>query len=379
MKLKPMFLALVAMIIGLVTAISIGRKPGDANAESQETASRAILVTAVDMDAGLPLGPQTVRLTNWPHEDIPEGAYQSIHDIQSRYALRRMQAGEPVTSGNTTESITTALEFVPAGYRMCVIHTSLTPSLQAAMRPGCRVDVLVYLPQSLTVPVPTTRRVATAARVHSHKLESDPDDTAAAQDSLVPCVVTLLVKQEEVQPLLLAAENGMFRLSLVGNPADADTRQDDYTYQQLVASLPVRGNPPLVIRDKGRQHPTRPPTGEADVPTPPSAEETAAMIDKAVAEAVSSALAEAEKQSAGQLARLVAEADAEAEARAAHIHWTMDIFTPTGVTQYRWKTPDSAPLVMVADHRPEVIAGLQTSWNKIETALRDDQQAPPRK
>ena len=379
MKLKPMLLAMVAMTIGLVTAISVGRKPGDSPADSGTSATQTVLVTTVDLDAGLPLGPRNVRLATLPSEKIPQGAYHSIHDIHSRYALSRMQPGEPLTADNTTDSVAAALEFVPSGYRMCVIHTSLTPSLQAAMKPGCRVDVLVYLPQSVTVPVPTTRRVATSARVHHHDLESESTKAAGSGTHVVPCVVTLLVKQEEVQPLLLAAENGLFRLSLVGDPADTDTRQDDYTYQQLVASLPPRGNPQLVIRDLGRQLPPWHPSEEVQTPAPPSEEETAAMIDKAVARAVSTALAEAEIQSAEQVARLVAEATTKAEAEAARLHWTMDIFTPTGVTQYRWKTPESTPLVMMADDHPDTIAGLQTTWETIETALRNDEQAPPRK
>ena len=61
------------------------------------------------------------------------------------------------------------------------------------------------------------------------------------------------------------------------------------------------------------------------------------------------------------------------------MHWTMDIFTPTGVTQYHWKTPASTPVVMVADTQPETISDLQTTWHKIETALRDSEQDLPRK
>lgn len=387
MKLKPMLLAMVAMTIGLVTAISVGRKPGDSQANPGNSETGTVLVTTVDLDAGLPLGPRNVRLATLPIEKIPQGAYHSIHDIDSRYALSRLQPGEPLTADNTTDSVVAALEFVPSGYRMCVIHTSLTPSLQAAMKPGCRVDVLVYLPQSATIPVPTTRRVATSARVHHHDLENESSEAAGDEKNIVPCVVTLLVKQEEVQPLLLAAENGLFRLSLVGDPADTDPHQDDYTYQQLVASLPPRGNSQLVIRDLGRQLPPRQPPEKAQAPAPPSEEETAEMIDKAVAQAVSTALEEAEIQSAEQVARLVAEAETRAEARAetraearaASMHWTMDIFTPTGVTQYRWKTPESAPLVMVADDQPDTNAELQTTWKTIETALRNDEQAPPRK
>jgi hypothetical protein len=57
----------------------------------------------------------------------------------------------------------------------------------------------------------------------------------------------------------------------------------------------------------------------------------------------------------------------------------MDIFTPTGVTRYVWKTPESAPVVMVGDHQPEAINHLQSTWERIETALRDNEQVGPRK
>ncbi|MFP6648507.1 MAG: Flp pilus assembly protein CpaB [Pirellulaceae bacterium] len=373
MKFKPLLLALVAMTIGLVTAVSVGRKPGDTSSEPEAPVTRSILVAAVDIDAGVPMDSQNVRLDSRPTKDIPTTSFHSLPELHSRFALRRLKAGQPITAANTTTSSSTALETIPSGYRMCVIHTSMTPSFQAALAPGCRVDVLVYLPQSMTVPAPITRRVVTAARVHRYDLE----DQAGDNDPLVPCTVALLVKQDEVQPLLLAAENGLLRLSLVGDPTDTDNRQDDYTYQQLVASMPVHGNPPLEIHDQSRQRPAPLPEPEVQIPVPVSEEKTAAMIEEAVSQAVSAAMLKAEEEYSVRTARLVAEIEAEAEAK--KMHWTMDIFTPTGVTQYHWKTPASTPLVMMADTQPETISDLQTTWQKIETALRDDEQDFPRK
>ena len=371
MKLKPMLLALVALTIGLVTAVSVGRKPGDTSTEPEAPTTQAILVAAVDIDAGILMDSQNVRLESRPTKDVPTGSFRALPELNSRFAPRRLKAGQPITAGNTTTSSSAALEMVPSGYRMCVIHTSMTPSFHSALEPGCRVHVLVYLPQSMTVPAPITRRVVTAARLHRLDIEDQPDD----HDPLVPCAVSLLVKQDEVQPLLLAAENGLLRLSLVGDPSDTDNRQDDYTYQQLVASLPVHGNPPLVIHDQGRQRPALRPIEEAETPVPISADETAAMIEEAVSQAVAAAMLKAEEEYSVRTARLVAEVEAEAT----EMHWTMDIFTPAGVTQYRWKTPSSAPIVMVADDQPETITGLQTTWQKIETALLRDEQGLPRK
>ena len=72
MKLKPMLLAMIAMTIGLVTAISVGRKPGDSTADPGTSATQTVLVTTVDLDAGLPLGPRNVRLATLPSEKIPQ-------------------------------------------------------------------------------------------------------------------------------------------------------------------------------------------------------------------------------------------------------------------------------------------------------------------
>ena len=373
MKFTPTLLALVAMVIGLVTAVSVGRKPGDTSSDPETPATQSILVAVVDIDAGVPMDSQNVRLDFRPTKDIPTTAFHSLPELNSRFALRRLKAGQPITAANTTTSSSTALETVPSGYRRCVIHTSMTPSLQDALDPGSRVDVLVYLPQSMTVPAPITRRVVTAARVHRYDVEGQPGDN----DPLVPCAVALLVKQDEVQPLLLAAENGLLRLSLVGDPSDTDNRQDDYTYQQLVAGMPVHGNPPLEIHDQGRQRPAPLPEPEVQTPAPVSEEKTAAIIEEAVSQAVSAAMLKAEEEHSLRTAKLVAKIEAEDEAK--KMHWTMDIFTPTGVTQYHWKTPASTPVVMVADTQLETISDLQTTWHKIETALRDSEQDLPRK
>jgi Flp pilus assembly protein CpaB len=359
MKFKPILLAFVAMITGLVVAVSVGRKPGDSIPEADGPTVRTILVATVDIDTGTPMGPQAVRLETRPVDGLPKETFRSIHDLQSRFALVRIAIGEPVTMQNTTESATKALNSVPSGYRMCMIHTSLTPSLQSILEPGSLVDVLVYLPQSVTVPVSVTRRVATAARVHRCELEDNPLDAASEAKGLVPCVVTLVVKQPEVQPLLLGAENGLFRLTLVGDSTDADNQQDDFTYQQLVSRLPVRGNPSLEIRDQGRQQDMA--SDEADP------ERVAEQIEAAVEQAVAEALIQYRESE-----KTTVQSDTKPQQR-------MDIFTPTGVTRYVWKTPESAPVVMVGDHQPEAINHLQTTWERIETALRDNEQAGPRK
>ena len=54
MKLKPMLLAMVAMTIGLVTAISVGRKPGDSLADPGTSDTQTVLVTTVNLDAFTP-------------------------------------------------------------------------------------------------------------------------------------------------------------------------------------------------------------------------------------------------------------------------------------------------------------------------------------
>jgi len=364
---KSVLLAFIALFSGLLVAVSIGPKDADDTPLVNESGEQVVMVTLVDMDAGICFGPNNLRMEFRPIDETPADCLRSLTEVTGRFAARRIPAGTILTAEMITSNEAAGLSAIPDGYRMCVIHTSLPPTLLPQLQPGLRVDVLAYLPQSSTVPVPTTRKVATAARIHQVHQDVDQNITPISTTKITPCSVSLYVKQTEVQPLLLAAENGLFRLSLLGSPSNlANSEADDFTYQQLIASRPARGNPALLIHDQSRQSQPSP-TEEKPPEDLMTREHADAAIEAAVQQAVQLALAAVEAK------------QQENRPTAQQPHWTMEVLTPRGVTHYSWATSATKPTVTASTQQPEGFGELQATLLRIQTARKDGGQDSQRK
>lgn len=222
MRPKSMILIVIAMGCGLIASIGISQvieRRAQTTGGSIETSE--IFVTMVDVPIGEPLTPQMIKLEEWPMDKIPEGAITKLEDIDGRRPKQPLYAGEPILYRKLIDQngFGGASEKIPKGYRVMSVNVTMSSAASGLILPGDRVDVLVYL-RAGSVPVATTRTILEDVTVFAVNeqinREADGDGTVIHAKT-----VSLLVKPEQVEKLMLAEALGKLRLSL--RRADDDT------------------------------------------------------------------------------------------------------------------------------------------------------------
>jgi pilus assembly protein CpaB len=222
MRPKSIVLIVIAMGCGLIASIGISqvmdRKSGGTSVETSE-----IFVTMVDVAIGQPLTQQMIKLEEWPKDKVPEGAINKLADIEGRRPKQPLYAGEPILHRKLIDQSGAggASEKIPKGYRVMSVKVTMDSAASGLLLPGDRVDVIVYLRQGGGIPVPMTRTILTDVIVFAVN-EQITRETDADSSTINAKTVSLLVKPDQVEKLMLATELGKLRLSL--RRADDETQ-----------------------------------------------------------------------------------------------------------------------------------------------------------
>ena len=222
MRAKSIVLILIASGCGLVASIGISQvmeRNGD-KGNSGSVASEQIFVAMTDIDIGEELNAENVKLEPWPQDKIPEGAIRSLDDLDSRYPRTRLYPGEPILQAKLMDSNGDVDSLkIPEGYRAVSIKVTMDTSVSGLILPGDRVDIIAFLRRSTDIPKTMTRTILRDVRVFAVNSETersvDPNGNAVAAKT-----ISVLVKNDQVEPLMLALELGTLRLSL-RRPNDA--------------------------------------------------------------------------------------------------------------------------------------------------------------
>ena len=207
-------LGLFAVYLANVYFSGVEQKQGRvAEAQTQQR----IVVANQDLVFGTPLGPQNLRLANWPASSVPAGAFTSISDAlrNGRVALRPIVVGEPVLASKVSgaDGRATLAANLPTGKLAFAIRIDDVAGVGGFVRPGDVVDIL------LTRPIPgdgatgsdkMTDVVLEATRVLGIDQVSDESQTTPASGK----TATLEVDTFGAQKLALASELGTLSLAL---------------------------------------------------------------------------------------------------------------------------------------------------------------------
>lgn len=224
MRPKSLILLALALGSGLVAAIGINQVLANRNqVVVQNGETTPIFVALTDIEYGDELGPQNVKLEQWPKDKVPEGAIFELEQIEGRKTRTKIYADEPIIelkllSKDASTQGATAL--IPPGFRVVSVKVDAVSGGSALILPNDRVDVLVHLlanpaRQILTT---TTKTILQDVRVFAvdSKYRLNPDDP----DSTSPAkTISLLVKPDQAELLTLASELGNIRL-VMRSPED---------------------------------------------------------------------------------------------------------------------------------------------------------------
>jgi pilus assembly protein CpaB len=180
----------------------------------------SIVVAAEDLSPGSVLGVNHLALKEWPREMVPEGAFQDKEAVAGRMFVNRLAAGEPVLAADLAPpgSGSAMVASIRPGMRAMAIRVDEVSGVAGFVLPNTYVDVIGVEKRGREYKSAT---VLSGIRV----LAVAQDTAAAAGKAKVVQTVTLELKPEEAERLLLQTQMGSTRLAL-RNSLDAGDSED---------------------------------------------------------------------------------------------------------------------------------------------------------
>ncbi|MGA9565986.1 MAG: Flp pilus assembly protein CpaB [Candidatus Korobacteraceae bacterium] len=231
MSTRRLVIALVTALVlsGLVT-FYLNHKIRARIAETGPIATRKVVAAARALEAGTVIKAEDVAVVEWPTRFALQGTFENSSDVIGRSVIYPIPAQQPVLDGFVTVPGTgfglTAK--IPEGMRAISVHSDEIVGVAGFLFPGSHVDVLVTLRPDNSSGDVATQTVLQDVGVLTAGQNTQPDPQAKPATA---AVVTLLLKPEDAEKLVLASTQGTIHFVL-RNGADHD----------VVAVVPVRTN-----------------------------------------------------------------------------------------------------------------------------------------
>jgi len=235
MRLKSMILLVIALGCGLIASIGISQVMESKSDDLPvETPLESIFVATSDIPLGQVLITDMLRQEEWPRDKIPEGAVQNVEEIDGKRTLTRLYPGEPILHAKLIDAnkFSDASEKIPKGFRVASVKVTMDSSASGLINPGDRVDVLVFLKRGRGISLTGTRTILKNVTVFAvdDRFQRNPDEEETAVRAKT---VSLLVKPDQVERLMLAQELGRIKLSLRRSDDDSSDNANGATLSDL--------------------------------------------------------------------------------------------------------------------------------------------------
>lgn len=224
MRPKSMVLILIALGCGLLASIGISQvMEGRGQGIMEAIETKEIYVAMSDIAVGTPLTPKMVKLEAWPSDRVPVGAVTKLENLEGKMPKTPLFSGECILDAKLSNNLGGTGERIPKGYRVMSVKVSMSSGVSGLILPGDRVDVMVFLKRSGEISQTGTRTILRDVRIFAVNDQINRETNADGSVSNVK-TVSLSVKPEQVERLMLAAELGRLRLAL--RRADDETESD---------------------------------------------------------------------------------------------------------------------------------------------------------
>jgi pilus assembly protein CpaB len=289
MRSKSIVLILIAAVCGTVAATGVSqaiRSPGGGPAIVETV---KVFVAAKEIDIREQFNAENIRLEEWPKGKAPEGVITNLEEIEGQYARTRLFEGEVILKQKLMgkDEVGAHEVTIPPGYRVKSVQVTMASAVSNLIMPGSRVDVLVFLKQGNGVDKTGAYTILKNVRVFAVNDKVDRDIDTEGQ-TIAAKTVSLLVKPDQVEKLLIASAVGRLELSL----RRPDDESDDDGADMTSLSELLRGRAELgVEKEQPRPEPARPAAdnfaefllrGGATAPQPAANEIAAAVFTMVV-------------------------------------------------------------------------------------------------
>ena len=358
--LKKYFLLTTALVIGLVCAIGVNQeKPVEQPVDKGET--QRVYAAAIDMDAGEKFDFTKLRILEVGKERLlDQEPVLELEQIKGQYAATRLQVGDPITSSVVQATDQVPIEKIMPGFSTVTVNSHLDPLLIGLMESGCSVDVAGVIPAEASGKLGVTRLASNC------QVLGVQDSTAVEQ---LEAAVTLLVKSELVDPILLAGKAGDLHLSLTGAADEGDFPSGmittlDSIQQKILAQVALQEAPESAAVTEPIEPMSTVQSEDRTLNSQQQIQEIAAEMAQQVSSQVSQEFSD---QVTDQVVQRIADRMDQLKTNQSDVtpaaivtqtpakvenYREMEVVTPDGVVRYVWKTRDSEP-VIIADEKQE--------------------------
>lgn len=194
------------------------------------------LAAALPLQAGEVLKPESLKLVDWPASVPLQGAFLKPQDLVGRAVMYPLAANEPILDRDLAIPGMGLTVKIPEGMRALALRSDEVVGVAGFLFPGSHVDVLVTYRSDKT-PEPTTATVLQDAEVLAagHQVEPDPDGKPATVN-----VVTLLVKPDDAERVVLASTQGSIHFVLRNSTDRSQVQDPPVELSQLIAGGDVK-------------------------------------------------------------------------------------------------------------------------------------------
>jgi len=218
---------MLALGCGIVASVGITQVMSNRATEPTvlQAETEQIFVAMKDIPMGDPISAQAVQLEEWPKDKVPKGAITKLEDVENRRPKSRIFAGSPILENQLLGKGAIdqgASDAIPKGSRVVAVKVDSVSGSASLIRPGDRVDVLLYVTPSGGAGV---RRTLTRTILQDIKVFAVNDmwdvATASGEKSITAKTVSLLVTPSQALTVTMASEMGQIRL-VMRSPADKE-------------------------------------------------------------------------------------------------------------------------------------------------------------
>ena len=202
------------LVGGLGTALFIMRYL-DQHSKVASSPTVKIAVAAADLPLAAKIGPQDVKLVDWPRDHLPPGVATDVKDLEGRILISRVLAEQPILppmlaakdAGNGLAAL------IPPNMRAIAVRVDDVVGVAGFIHPDDRVDVLVTIHPNRPNAETTTKVFLQNIKVLAVGQEVETSDKARLH-ATPATVATLLVTPQDSERLALAAAEGRLVLTL---------------------------------------------------------------------------------------------------------------------------------------------------------------------
>lgn len=213
-----------------------------------QVATQSVVVAAKDLPVGTLVGPQDVRLVEWPAKSPVAGAFGAADAVQGRGLLTAVAENEPITETKLAprEAGAGLAPTIPLGMRAISVKVNEVVGVAGFVVPGTHVDILATVNRQDDT---TTRAVVSNLQVLAAGTRYDQAEAKGGKP-IPSTVVTLLATPEDAERVTLASLDGRLQLVL-RNPLDIVATSTPGV--RLTALMGPPAQPPVEKTVQGRR------------------------------------------------------------------------------------------------------------------------------